>query len=119
MTISFKIASARGIRSDGRDDLVDEPDTVGLLRADHSARQDELKRAALADQARQPLGAAAARKQSELDFRLTELRALHGDADGAGHRGFAAATERKTVDCSDYRFAEILDEIEYLCVPKI
>ena len=32
--------------------------------------------------------------------------------DGAGHRGLAAATERKPIDGRDYRLAEILDEIK-------
>src|SRR5215467_4502311 len=60
----------------GRDDFVDEPDAPGLLRADHPAGQDELKRAALADQPRQALRAAAAGKQSQLDLGLAELRVL-------------------------------------------
>src|SRR5262249_40434888 len=56
----------------GRDDFVDEPDAPGLLRADHPTGQNELKRAALSDQPRQPLRAAAAREQSELDLGLAE-----------------------------------------------
>src|SRR3954454_10580619 len=47
----------------GRNDLVDQPDTIGLLRADHLAGEDELERAALADQPRQPLRSAAARNE--------------------------------------------------------
>ena len=50
----------------------------------------------------------------ERDFRLAELRAFHGDPDGAGHRRLAAAAERKAVDGRDHRLAEILDEIEHL-----
>lgn len=49
-----------------------------------------------------------------LDFRLTKLRALHGDTDGAGHRRLAAASQRKSVDRRDHRLAESLDEIEHL-----
>ena len=60
----------------GRNDFVDQPDAVGLLRADHLAGQNELQGAALADQPRQPLRAAAARNESELDFGLAELRVL-------------------------------------------
>src|SRR5215475_14086087 len=37
-----------------RNDLVDEPDAKGLLRADDLSGQDELERTALSDQARQP-----------------------------------------------------------------
>ena len=58
----------------GRNDLVDEPDAIGLLRADHLSGQDELQGAALADQPRQPLRSAAARNESERDFGLAELR---------------------------------------------
>ena len=97
-----------------RNDFVDEPDAIGLLRADHLSGEDELQGAALADQPRQTLRAAAARKESELDLGLAELRALHRDPDGAGHRRLAAAAERKAVDRRDHRLAEILDEIEHL-----
>src|SRR5215469_254187 len=95
-------------------DLVDEPDAEGLLRADHPAGQNELKRAALSNEPRQPLRAAAAGKQSQLDLRLTELRMLDRDADGAGHCRLAAAAQCKAVDCRDHRLSEILDEIEHL-----
>jgi len=39
---------------------------------------------------------------------------LYRNADGASHRGLAAAAERKAVDRRDHRLAEILDEIEDL-----
>src|SRR5262249_61780148 len=84
------------------------------LCADHRAGQNELKRAAPSDQPRQPLRAAAAGKQSQLDLGLAELRVLDGDADGARHRRLAAAAQRKAVDRRDHRLAEILDEIEHL-----
>src|SRR3954447_25502574 len=38
-----------------RNELVDETDTIGLLRCDHLAREDELQSATLADQPRQSL----------------------------------------------------------------
>ena len=97
-----------------RHDFVDEPDAVGLLRADHFAGEDELQGAAFADQARQALRAAAAGKETELHLGLAELGAVHRDPDGAGHRRLAAAAERKAVDGRDHRLAEILDEIEDL-----
>ena len=50
----------------------------------------------------------------ECDFGLAELRGLHRDPDGAGHRRLAAAAERKAIDGRDHRLAEILDEIEHL-----
>ena len=98
----------------GRNDLVDQPDAIGLLRADHLSGQNELQGAALADQPRQSLRSAAARNESERDFGLAELRGLHRDPDGAGHRRLAAAAERKAIDGRDHRLAEILDEIEHL-----
>ena len=112
--IFFRIASARVIRSAAGTTLVDEPDAIGLLRADHLAGQDELQGAALADQPRQPLRSAAARNESQRDFGLAEFRVLHRDPDGAGHRRLAAAAERKAIDGRDHRLAEILDEIEHL-----
>src|ERR1700676_1040322 len=96
-----------------RNDLIDKPDAIGLLRADHLAGQYELERPALADQPRQPLCSAAAGKESQRDLRLAELRPIHRDPDGARHRGLATATERKAVDGRHHRLAQILDEIEH------
>ena len=67
-----------------------------------------------ADQARQALRAAAARKEPELHLGLAELGAFNRDPNGAGHRRLATAAERKAVDRRDHRLAEILDEIEDL-----
>src|SRR5271155_785722 len=79
-----------------RNDLVDEPDAVSFLRADHLPRQNELQRAALADQPRQPLRSTAPRDESERDFGLTELGRVDRKSDGAGHCSLAAAAERKS-----------------------
>src|SRR5271167_3847815 len=54
-----------------RHDFVDEPDAIGLLRADHLPRQNELQRAALTDQPRESLRSAAPRDESKRDFGLT------------------------------------------------
>src|SRR4029079_10212784 len=70
--------------------LVDEPNAISFLRADHFAGENEMQSAALADQTRQPLRSAAARKEPERDFRLTELGLLHGECDGARHRSLTA-----------------------------
>ncbi len=61
--ILCSIASARVMRSIGRNDLVDEPDAVGLLRADHLSGQNELQGTTLTDQPRQPLRSAATRNE--------------------------------------------------------
>ena len=57
-----------------RNDFVDQADAIGLLRADHFSGENELQRAAFADQPRQTLRSAAARDDSDLHFRLAELR---------------------------------------------
>ena len=112
--IFFRIASARAIRFGRRNDLVDEADAIGLLRADHLSGEDQLQRASLADQPRQTLRSAAAGNEPERDFGLAEFRGLHRDPDGAGHRRLAAAAEREAVDRRDHRLAEVFDEIEDL-----
>ena len=96
----------------GRNDLVDQPDAIGFLRADHLSGQNELQGATLADQPRQSLRATAARDKSERDLGLAEFRGLDRDPDGAGHRRLAAAAEREAIDRRDHRLAEILDQIE-------
>src|SRR5690606_9507226 len=53
-------------------DEVDEADPFCLLRVDHLASQDHTHGAAESDQARQPLRAAAAREDPELDLGLTQ-----------------------------------------------
>src|SRR4051794_38245894 len=54
-------------------DLVDEPDAIGLLRADRLSGQDELQRATFADETWEALRSPAARNESERDFGLAEL----------------------------------------------
>src|SRR5258705_2321928 len=67
------LLGARDERAGGHD-LVDQPDAVGLLRADHPARENELERPSPPDQPRQALRAAVAGDDAQLDFRLTERR---------------------------------------------
>src|ERR1700674_1331433 len=97
-----------------RDDLVDEPDTIGLLRADRLAGQNELQGATLADETWQALRSAAARNESERDFGLAELRTVRRDPDRARHRRLTATAERETIDGRDDRLPQILDDIEHL-----
>ena len=112
--ICFRICFGARDEIGGRHDFVDQPDAIGLLRADHFAGEDELQGPAFADQARQALRAAAAGKEPELHLGLAELGAFHRDPDGAGHRRLAAAAERKAIDGRDHRLAEIFDEVEDL-----
>src|SRR5882762_6372254 len=96
-----------------RHDFVDESNAVSLLRAYHLRGKNELQGATLSHQARQSLRAAAARNQSEGNFRLAELCRVHCDSDGASHRRLAAAAERKAIDRRYHGLAEVLDEIEH------
>src|SRR6266403_4074084 len=95
-----------------RNDLVDQPDAPCLPRGDHLSRQNELQRPTLADQPRQPLRSASTGKQTQLDLRLTERRALDGDPERACHRSLAASAQRKPIDGRDYRLSEVFDEVE-------
>ena len=80
---------------------VDEPELVGLLGADRVADRVHLERLGRADQPRQPLGAAEAGDDPEVDLGLAEGGAVGGQADVAGHRDLAAAAEREPVDRRD------------------
>ena len=74
-------------------DPVDESELERLLGGDRVADQVHLQRFVRADQARQPLGAAEAGDDPQLDLRLAEDGRLGGDPHVAGHRQLAAAAE--------------------------
>jgi hypothetical protein len=86
-----------------RDDLLDQPPLVGGRGVQEVTPQVEEHRAPEADEAGQPLRAAAAGDQAELDLRLPELRVLGGDADVAAHRQLETAAETEAVDRRDER----------------
>src|SRR3954467_13159942 len=69
-----------------------------LRGIDHGTGEEELERAALADEPRQPLRRTVAGHDAELHFRLAELRPIRRDAQMAAHGELAASTERETVD---------------------
>ena len=73
--------------------------------------QDQLHRLGLADRPCQPLRAAGAGHDPELDLRLAELRVLAGDDHVARHRELAAAAERDAADRRDERLADPLDPL--------
>ena len=97
-----------------RHDAVDEPDALGLARADRRAGQNQLHRPALPDEARQPLRAGVAGKDAEVDFGLAEPGGVGREPQRARHRELAAAAERVAVDRGDDRLAQVLDEIEHV-----
>ena len=72
-------------------------------RGDRVADQVHLERLLGADQPRQPLGAAEAGDDPELDLGLAEDGRLGGDPEVARHRQLAAAAEGERVDRGDRR----------------
>ena len=87
------------------DHAVDEPELERLLGDDRIADEVHLERLVRADQPRQPLRAAEAGDDPELDLRLAEQRRARRDAHVAGHRELAAAAEGEAVDGGDRRDA--------------
>src|SRR5213082_353536 len=84
-----------------RHDLVREAEAKGLVRRDRRAGEVHLERLALSDEPRQPLGAAEAGDDPEVDLGLAERGRLRRDAEVARHRQLAAAAERERVHGRD------------------
>ncbi len=91
---------------------VDQAGFPGLLRADRIALRHHLERERHARDARQPLGAAGAGEQAELDLGQPELGRGEGDPVMARQRDFAAAAERGAVDRRDHGLFERLDPVD-------
>ena len=88
------------------DDVVDEAELVAPRRRVIASPTRFISSAFCSpDQARQPLGAAEAGDDPELDLGLAEDRRLGGDPHVAGHRQLAAAAEGERVDGGDRRDA--------------
>ena len=98
----------------GGHDAIHQPDAKRFLRVDHFAGEQQLQRAALADEARQPLRAAVAWHESELHLGLTELRGLRRDANVARHRELAAAAEREAIHGGDHRLGRRLEATKHV-----
>ena len=81
------------------------PEPVRLRGVDAAAGEHQLHGALLADHARQPLRAAAARDDPEQDLGLAELGRLGGHDHVAGERELAAAAERVARHRGDQRRA--------------
>ena len=87
----------------------DETRALGLGRVHHAAGEAQIHRLGFADEAGEPLGAAGAGNDAELDFRLAEFGAVGGEDEVAHHRQFAAAAEREARDRGDDRLAQPRD----------
>ncbi len=95
-----------------RDDAADQPRTLGLLGVHAPAGEAEFHGLGLADGARQPLRAAGARHDAEIDLGLAEGGIVRGEDDVAGHGKLAAAAKRIAGNRGDDRLAAMADAVE-------
>ncbi len=83
------------------DHAIDETELERFLGENRVADEVHLQGLVRPHQPRQPLGAAEARDDPQLDLRLAEDRRARRDPHVARHRELAAATERQAVDRGD------------------
>ena len=91
------------------DYLVEQLGLRELFRHHRRAADDHVERSLEADDARQPLRAAGARKDAQLDLGQRDLRARRRDAEVATERELEAATHRHGVYRGDHRFGRCFD----------
>ena len=84
---------------------------LGVAGVDGLAAEHHLHGQGLAHGAQQALGAAGARHDAEVDFRLAEAGVLAGDEDVGVHGQLAAAAQGETVDCGYQGFGEAGDAL--------
>ena len=94
-----------------RHDARHQARALGFRRIHHAAGEIEVHRLGLADRAREPLRAADARDDAELDLGLAEFRRVGRNDDVALHRELAAAAERETGNRRDHRLAHARNAI--------
>ena len=94
-----------------RVDVLDEAALERLVGVDHAAGQDQLLGVADVGRAGEPLGAAPAGDDPEVDLGLAEVGVLGREPDVAGQRHLAAAAERVAVDGGDRRLAHRLEHV--------
>src|SRR5262249_11457025 len=94
-----------------RDDARNEPGAQRLVRRQEPAGENHVRREGLADGAGQPLGAAGAGHDPEVDLGLAELRGLRRHDQVARHRELATAAEAVAGDRRDERSAQRPDRV--------
>ncbi|MPL85440.1 hypothetical protein SDC9_31408 [bioreactor metagenome] len=94
-----------------RHDAADKARAFRLGRIHEAAGQMHVHRLRLADEAGQPLRAAHAGDDAEVDLGLAELGVLGGDDEIAHHRQLAAAAERIARHRRDHRLAGFQDAV--------
>jgi hypothetical protein len=97
-----------------RHHLVHEARLLRARRLQRAPGQDEVERRRDAHEARQPLGAARARDEPELDLGHAEhrLRIVGRDAVAAGQRHLEPAAERRAVDGRHHREGQRFQPVE-------
>ena len=90
-----------------RPDLVDEADARGLRRVDGVARPQQLQRLRRAHQPGQPVGAAGAGREPDLDVGLGETGGGPGEAQVHRQREIEAGTDGGAVDRRDHRLVRV------------
>ena len=93
---------------------VDEAKRERFFRAGVATAQDQVEGSLRANQARRTLRAACSRQQTQLHFRQTELRAIHGETVVRRERHFQAAAERGAVNGGHHRLRTCLDTVAYI-----
>jgi len=96
------------------DDGVDQAGLERLCDRHRIAREYHRHRLVEADEARQPLGAAGARDQAELDLGQPQPRARRRHPEMAAERDFEAAAERRAVQGGDHRLGARLDRFDHV-----
>ena len=93
---------------------VDEPQFQRLVGGDVLTAGDHLERPRHTDQPRQPLSAAAARQDAQLDLGQAEPRFRVGHPEVAGHRHLEASAQGRAVDGGHERLGRLLDHSPHL-----
>jgi hypothetical protein len=91
-----------------RDDLVDEPEAVALLRRDEPAGQEHAHRVLERDLTRQPMDAAGARDQPDARLGQAEASGVGGDHDVAREGDLEPAAGGHAVDRGDQRLRAVV-----------
>ncbi len=102
----MRASSSAAARAVPGDDAVGEPDLERLGGADGAAREDEIERAAEADEAREADGAAVDQRHAPAAAEDAQRRVLLDDAEIAPERELEPAGHRVPADGGDHRLAE-------------
>ena len=97
-----------------RHNTADQPCALGLGRIHHAARERHVHSFGLAHRARQPLRAARAGDDAQLDLGLAEFCVVGCNDEIAHHRQLAAAAEREAAHGCDHRFANAANRFPIL-----